>query len=124
MQTQRSELLNQLPEHGWRVAGVEENLEWWAHEMWLLESVWSPVGSRAYVTFLVAPDAPILPYDKTRRKIEAVWAVMASPNKPRDRLLVEDQFTLSIGPGWEKELPAFFEHLSMIRNQNKDAGVI
>lgn len=106
------------------MAGVEENLEWWAHEMWLLESVWSPVGSRAYVTFLVAPDAPISPYDKTRRKIEAIWAVMTSPNKPRGRLFVENQFTLSLGQGWEKELPAFFEHLSKIRNQNKDAGVI
>lgn len=124
MQTQRTELLNQLPEHGWRVAGVEENLEWWAHEMWRLESVWSPVGSRAYVTFLVAPDAPILPYDKTCRKIETVWAVMASPKKPSDRLSVENQFTLSLGQGWEKELPAFFEHLSMLRNQNKEAGAL
>ncbi len=124
MQTQRTELLSQLPEHGWRVAGVEENLEWWANEMWRLESVWSPVGSRAYVTFLVAPDAPILPYDKTCRKIETVWAVMASPTKPTDRLSVENQFTLSLGQGWEKELPAFFEHLSMLRNQNKEANAL
>jgi hypothetical protein len=123
MQTQRTELLNQLPEYGWRIASAEENLEWWADEMWLLESLWSPVGSRAYITFLVAPDAPILPYDKTLRKIETVWAVMASPNKPRDRLFIENHFTLSLGQGWEKELPAFFEHLSMIRNQSKGAGV-
>jgi hypothetical protein len=123
MQTQRLELLNRFPEHGWRVEGVEENLEWWAHETWLLESVWSPVGSRAYVTFLVDPDAPILPYDKTSRKIETVGSVMASPDKPRNRHFVENQFTLSLGRDWEKELPAFFEHLSRIRNQNKDAGV-
>lgn len=122
MQTQRTELLNQLPEHGWRVAGVEENLEWWANEMWLLESVWSPVGNRAYITFLVAPDAPILPYDKTRRKSETVWAVMASPTKPSGRLSAENQFTLSLGQGWEKELPAFFEHLSILRNQSRDAS--
>jgi len=124
MQTQRAELFNQLPEHGWRIASVEENLEWWAHEMWMLESVWSPVSSRAYVTFLVAPDAPILPYDKTHRKSERVWAVMASPEKPRDRLSVENQFTLSLGQGWEKGLPAFFEHLSMLRTQNKGAGTM
>lgn len=124
MQTQRTELLNQLPEHGWRVAGVEENLEWWANEMWLLESVWSPVGRRAYITFLVAPDAPILPYDKTCKKIETVWAVMASPEKPSGRLSVENQFTLSLGQGWEKELPAFFEHLSVLRNQNKDTDAL
>ena len=124
MQTQRTELLSQLSEHGWHVASVEENLEWWANEMWLLESVWSPVGSRAYVTFLVAPDAPILPYDKTFRKIETVWAVMASATKPREYLSAENQFTLSLGQGWGKELPAFFAHLSMLRNQNKEADAL
>ena len=122
MQTQRAKLFNQLPEHGWRIAGVEENLEWCAHEMWLLESVWSPVGSRTYVTFLVAPDDPILPYDKTHTKVKSVWAVMASPTKPRDHLSTVNQFTLSFGQGWEKELPAFFEHLSLLRDQNRDAG--
>ena len=63
MQAQRTELLNQLPEHGWRVASVEENLEWWADEMWLLESEWSPVGGLAYVTFLVDPH-----FDGSRKK--------------------------------------------------------
>lgn len=124
MQTQRTELLNRLPEHGWRVACVADNLEWWASEMWVLESVWSPVGSRAYVTFLVAPDAPILPYDKTHRQREAVWAVMASPQKPSSPLQIENQFTLSLGQGWERELPAFFEHLSLLRNQSRDADAL
>jgi hypothetical protein len=117
-------LLNRLPEHGWRVACVVDNLEWWASEMWVLESVWSPVGGRAYVTFLVAPDAPILPYDKTHKRSEAVWAVMASPQKPDGRLSVENQFTLSLGQGWERELPAFFEHLSLLRNQSRDADAL
>ena len=117
MQAQRTELLSQLPEHGWRVKGSEENLEWWADEMWLLESEWSPVGSRAYVTFLVDPQ-----FDGDRRKGEAVWAVMASPDKPTSRMHVEGEFTLSLGQGWKKRLPDFFEHLSTLRSQSKEAG--
>lgn len=112
MQTQRTELFDLLPERGWRVASVEENLEWWADEMWLLESVWSPVGSRAYITFLVDPQ-----FDGDRKKGQAVWAVMTSPAKPYNRLSAADEFTLNLGQGWKKELPAFFEHLSMLRNQ-------
>ena len=117
MQAQRTELLSQLPEHGWRVAGAEESLEWWADEMWLLESVWSPVGSRAYVTFLVDPQ-----FDGPRKKGEAVWAVMASPAKPMSRLQVEGEFTLSLGQGWKKRLPAFFDHLSALRSKSKEAS--
>ncbi|HTG92207.1 MAG TPA: hypothetical protein VL866_06455 [Pyrinomonadaceae bacterium] len=115
MQAQRTELLNQLPEHGWRVAKLEENLEWWADEMWVLESEWSPVGSRVYVTFLVDPQ-----FDRQRKKGEAVWAVMASPIKPMSRLQVEGEFTLSLGQSWKKGLPDFFAHLSKLRTQNKE----
>jgi hypothetical protein len=110
MQAQRTELLSQLPEHGWRVASIEEDLEWWADEMWLLESVWSPVGRRAYVTFLVDPQ-----FDGNRKMGEAVWAVMTSPAKPMSQFQVAGEFTLSLGPGWRDRLPAFFDHLSSLR---------
>ena len=114
MQAQRTELLSRLPAHGWRVTDSDEKLEWWADEMWPLVSVWSPVGSRAYVTFLVDPQ-----FDGERKKGEAVWAVMASPGKPLSRLQVEGEFTLSLGRGWRKRLPDFFEHLSTLRRQSK-----
>lgn len=117
MQAQRTELLSQLPEYGWRVAGTEENLEWWADEMWLLESVWSPVGSRAYVTFLVDPQ-----FDGNRKKGEAVWAVMSSPAKPDSRFEVEGEFTLSLGQGWKNRLADFFAHLSALRSKSKEAS--
>jgi hypothetical protein len=116
MQTQRTELLDRLPEHGWRVAEEEENLEWWADEMWLLESVWSPVGSRAYVTLLVDPMV-----GPNRRKGEAVWAVTVSQAKPTSRLSAEGGFTLSFGQGWKQRLPEFFEHLSAFRSQSTEA---
>ena len=116
MQAQRTELLNQLSEHGWRVASVKEILEWWADEMWFLESEWSPVGSPAYVTFLVDPQ-----FDGSRKKGEAVWAVMASPAKPMSRLQVEGEFTLSLGQGWKNRLPAFFDHLSLLERDGARA---
>jgi hypothetical protein len=95
------------------VAGAEENLEWWADEMWVLESVWSPVGGRAYLTFLVDPQ-----FEGVRKKGEGVWAVMASPRRPEDWVRVEGEFTLSLGQSWEKRLPAFFEHLSTLRDRH------
>jgi len=117
MQSQRTELLSQLPEHGWQVADEEENLEWWADEMWLLESAWSPIGSRVYITFLVDPQ-----FDGDRKKGEAVWALMASPAKPSSRLDVEGEFTLSLGQGWKKRLPDFFAHLSALRSKSKETS--
>jgi hypothetical protein len=118
MQTQRIELLNRLSEHGWRVAGEEENLEWWADEMWQLESVWSPVGSRAYITLLVDPMV-----GPNRRKGEAVWAAMASLTKPLSRVSAGGEFTLSFGQGWKERLPEFFEHLAILRRQNSSSRI-
>lgn len=114
MKSKKAEILNQLPRHGWDVTPVEDyELEWWADEMWVLESTWSPVESRAYITFLVDPQ---IPHSRTRKKGEAIWAVMVSPTKPRAWQSSEGSFTLSIGQGWEKRLPTFFEHLAELRN--------
>jgi hypothetical protein len=115
MQTQRTELLSQLPEHGWRIARIEENLEWWADEMWLLESEWSPVGSRAYITFLVDPMS-----DRNRKKGEEVWAVMGSLFRPVSSLKSEQEFLLSLGSGWKDELPFFCRRLECFRGANLD----
>lgn len=113
MQTQRTELLNDLQEYGWRVSYIEENLEWWADEMWLLESIWSPAGNQAYVTFMVDPMAA-----PSRKKGEAVWAVTASLTKLTRPFSGEIEFTLSLGQGWKERLPNFFEHLSVLRDRS------
>ena len=114
MKVQRAEILNQLPRHGWGVVLVEDyGLEWWADERWLLESTWSPVRSLAYITFLVDPQ---MPHSRTRKKGEAIWAVMASPTKPNAWQSSEGSLTLSLGLGWEKRLPDFFDHLAALRN--------
>lgn len=113
MKAQRAEILTQLARHGWRASPVEDHeLEWWADEMWSLESARTPVGARAYVTFLVDPQ---IPHGRARRKGESVWAVMASPAKPRDWQPDEQSLTLSLGRGWRQRLPEFFAHLARSR---------
>ena len=114
MQTQKAELLNLLAAHGWRVASVEDRPEWWADEIWLLESEWTPVGGRAYVTFLVDPQVP---NGNSRRKGEAVWALLASPDIPADWRLMGDSFRLDFGSGWANQLPSFAAYLSSLRNR-------
>lgn len=110
MRTPRTELIDQLSKNGWRIASTEENLEWWADEMWLVESKWSPVGSQAYITFLVDPQ-----FDGVRKKGEHVWGVMASPSKPIDRLNTERAFTISLSRGWQTYLPDLIAHLIALR---------
>ncbi len=110
MQFQKTELLNRLSEYGWRLAGNEENLEWWVDEMWLLESVWSPAGCRAYLTFLVDPQ-----FEGNRKKGEAVWAVMASMHRPVSSHKGEHEFLLSLGHGWRNDLPLFFDQMNKLR---------
>jgi hypothetical protein len=116
LQAQRQELLKQLSEHGWRIATQEEELEWWADEMWRLESLWTPVGAVAYVTFMVDPAVC-----DDRKKGESVWAVMASSAKPLSRQTVEGEFTVSLGHDWKQRLPAFFKHLAFLRSQKTEA---
>lgn len=120
MQTQRTELLKLLPKHGWRLTSVEEdNLEWWADETWLLESVWSPVGSHAYITFLVDPQVT---NGRSRKKGTSVWAVKASLGKPVTWLTGDGEATLSLGQGWKEEIPDFFVQLAVLRSQNKESS--
>ena len=114
MKAQKKGLLDLLAKQGWLVTEVEEGTEWWADEIWLLESSWSPVGGRAFVTFLVDPQVS---NSRSRRKGEAVHAVLVSPNRPGDWRWVPDGFTLYFGPGWAERLPDFSAHLSALRNR-------
>jgi hypothetical protein len=108
MLTQRTELAAQLPEHGWQVIGVEDSgLEWWADEIWLIESLWSPKGFRLYLTFLVDPMA-----DGQRAEGQNVWAVGTSIERPVDRVSAQGKPLLSLGHGWRSHLTEFFAGLS------------
>ena len=114
MKAQKAEIQSQLSKRGWNIVEVEDDgLEWWADEVWRLESAWSPVGAHAYVTFLIDPQSSA----RNRKKGQDVWAVKASPVRPVDWLKGVGEFTLSLGQGWKVELPDFFEHLATLRGQ-------
>jgi hypothetical protein len=113
MLTQRAELAKQLPENGWQVLLVEDSgLEWWADEIWLIESLWSPQGFRLYLTFLVDPMA-----DSQRAKGQSVWAVGTSTERPTNRGSAEGKPLLSLGYGWRSHLAEFFTGLAGLRSQ-------
>jgi hypothetical protein len=111
MLTQRAELAKQLHENGWQVLAVEDSgLDWWADEIWLIESLWSPRGFRLYLTFLVDPMA-----DSQRAKGQGVWAVGTSTVRPVGRGSAEGKPLLSLGGGWRSHLAEFFAGLSVLR---------
>jgi hypothetical protein len=116
MNAQRAELESQLGRHGWNIVLMEgDTFEWWADEIWRLESTWSPVGARAYVAFLVDPYSTT--FTRSRKKGQYVWAVKASPVIPVGHLTEAGEFTLSLGQGWKERLPEFLEHLETLRNR-------
>ena len=112
-------MLEQISAQGWTLVELEDwELEWRADEMWLLESVWSPIGARAYLTFLVNPSIEDWQH---RKKGEEVWSVEVSQVKPESRYSTPDSFVMSLNQGWQKELPEFVKHLSLLRDQSKVA---
>lgn len=117
MKAQKAEIESRLAKHGWDIVEVEDQaLEWWADEIWRLESAWSPAGARAYVTFLIDPQSS----NRNRKKGQDVWAVKASPDRPVDWLTGAGEYTLSLGQGWKEELAGFFEQLAMMRGRKTE----
>lgn len=102
---------------GWEITDAQTSLEWWADEMWEIESSWSPVGTVAYVTFLVDPQADVM----NRQKGENVWAVMVSRIPPNERLFKESHI-FSLGSGWEKHLTEITDCLSRLRDTAQAFG--
>ena len=100
-------LLRQLAQCGWQRVAVESPFEdeWWAAEIWVVESIWSPVGVRIYLTFLVDPQGT------------DVWALGAASERPQDRFAAARLFCLpGPGHGWYEEMPALLEALATYRN--------
>ena len=103
MEFQRQTIREKIIENGWKITELESGeLNWWASEMWLIESVWLPIGKTAFVIFLLEPS-----------EAKEVWAIKVSEEKP---VHWSGDFTLS-RKGWEKELPEFMKYLSEIRNR-------
>ncbi|NVB80265.1 MAG: hypothetical protein HOV81_17865 [Kofleriaceae bacterium] len=108
MNEQRRQLLAALAERGWTEPQPLDT-QWWADEMLVLTSTWSPVGQKLFVTFLVDPQ-----HDGPRAKGEHVWAVQASTTQPLDR---RDKTgpVLSVGRGWLERLPELLHAIDRFR---------
>ena len=80
-------------------------------ETWELDSVWSPVGVKAYVTF------PIDPQLHSERK---PWAIMVTAEPPEYGLAHTDHFETSLIQ-WKNEKDLFIKFLENIRNPRKSS---
>lgn len=117
MFAQRNELINQLPNYGWAVIHIEDHLrewtsdEWFIDELWMIESIWSPQGLRAFVTFVVDPQTDLI----ARKKGKGVWAVKASLRRPTSWGIEDHEIGLVLSKGWYKQLHPFLKNLNALR---------
>jgi hypothetical protein len=102
-------MLEMLSEQGWHLVRREVGQIWYRDEVWTIESVWRPVGERAYLSFIVDPQAPT---DRTQG--EDVWAVAISLERPYQHPVGAVQ--VPIRPGWERVHRAeFLEAIKKLR---------
>ena len=80
-------LRDALGEKGWELSPVElASGCWWAKEIWMLESTWSPREKRIYLLLLVDPHWED---DHNNVPDRAVWSVGLSHEIPDSRPLSE-----------------------------------
>ncbi|MEM6650368.1 MAG: hypothetical protein AAF603_08980 [Pseudomonadota bacterium] len=83
-------LLDKLEQNGWQISPVELASDcWWAKEIWSLQSLWSPVGNKIYLSLLVDPGWE---GDFNNLPDNAVWAVGLAHTVP-DIRSVDDNWT-------------------------------
>ena len=115
MQTQQREIEEMLIREGWRVAERQICPAWWLDEVWVIESALDPVGRRAFVSFLVDPQAPI-----QRARGEGVWAVCATTEGPASTAMGEDAVPLK--PHWAKRREEVVERIRSLRLPSRPGG--
>lgn len=110
METQRNELISLAAERGWS-ASQTDNYEAsdWSAETWVLESVWSPIGVKAYVTF------PIDPQMHRERK---PWPIMVAANPPGSESSDTNFFETSLIQ-WKNEKRPFIDFLENLRKSTR-----
>ncbi len=110
MITQKREIQAEIEKNGWKIS-VLDNSDFykWSMETWLIESIWSPVGATAFVSFLIDPMSDF--------QNPSVWAIEISDAKPmygKER----NHFTVSLKQ-WKNETADFLNFLSQIRSNAK-----
>jgi hypothetical protein len=106
-------LRSELNKHGWELSEIiDKDLEWWADEQWYIKSVREHWGLEIYITFLVDPH-----WSGSRKKGQAIWAVMASSKLPNTWSQEISQITrLSLLKGkFDSKLEQFIDQLNTYR---------
>jgi len=85
-------LRDAIKSSGWQINLVEPKSEdWWAWQIWRLESVWSPVGFTLFATFQLDPESEFYPNGKYGRKtvnevdvygIDVSWQLLECRTQP------------------------------------------
>ncbi len=113
MEAQKKEMLELTEKNGWKVTELDNyDFHKWSMETWLLESIWSPIGTTAYVSFLIDPQSDFQnPY---------AWAIRVSDEK----LIYgkeSNHFEVSLKQ-WKNEKTDFLKFLDELRNRQNVEG--
>jgi hypothetical protein len=112
---QQAQIEGLLRDRGWRI--VERTImtaSYWFDEVWAIESEWSPVGQKAFISFVVDRSVAMSP----RPRGSFVSSVAVSRAEPLESSFGSEVF---LRPQWEKVgLPAVAALLDALRS--RDAG--
>ena len=100
------DLQAELERTGWHVTR-NDGYHWWEHECWELASTWRPIGTKAFLTFLVDPQSKAT-------VVSSVWAVAVTSARPIDRLEAE-QSAIRIAPRWPERMKEILEAARSLR---------
>jgi hypothetical protein len=101
-----------LSSAGWCIEDRQtEDLEWWADEIWVIRSEWHPTDFRLFLTFLVDPT-----HEGHRAKGQAVWALEATQDMPKEGHPDENAVRLQLIPKFERGLEQFIDEIGEVRN--------
>ena len=109
MDSKSQQLEAALARKGWSIIERRtDGLDWWADEVWVVQSDWSPRGVCAFVTFLVDPQ-----WEGPRPKGHGLYAVSVSPAPLSDRLNADaPRIALK---RWASQLPGFVAAMETLR---------
>ena len=120
MRSQQVLLNKELSTNGWQLTARTRDLPWWAEEVWTVESVWRPVGLRAFLTFEVDPMGHsglqrAGEAGRPRRRGPDVWRVDCTRTWPEDA--AEGDRIVEVGwKHWDQEMPKLIQALSCFRD--------
>jgi hypothetical protein len=105
-ETDKANLESELERAGWSVQRLPSD-DWWIHETWSLSSTWRPVGTTAFITLLVDPQAQT-------GDVGSVWAVAISNQQLTDRMEV-GRDEIRVSPRWPERMKEIVAAVGSLR---------